>query len=110
MCDRVTAIQYIITNRYGSKKELKEKIHDHYDTFVASGFIYEPAHLPASITGPTRHRIVREWVATSEAFRRAKILHIKPHDSLRLGSTPKSRLRKKHKGILVSIIDKVLSI
>lgn len=92
MCDRNTAIKYIITNQFGNKAELEAKIHGHYETFVLTGLIYEPSRLPESITGRTAGRQKREWVATPEAYRRAEILSIKPDRNLRLDSTPPSRI------------------
>lgn len=97
MCDRRTAIQYVITNQYGSKAELKEKIREHYEVFLITGFIYEPAKIPESIVPRSCCKQVREWIATSEAYDRARILLIKPDKRLKLKSTPDFRLKRRNR-------------
>lgn len=110
MCDRTTAIKYLITNKFGSKDELRERIGEHYPIFVATGFIYELPEAPklappVSQSRPTQSPIViREWVATREAFKRAKILRIREDRKLLLKSRTElhnsikgAKLKKKSK-------------
>lgn len=98
MCDRKEALQYVITNRYGSKEELKSKIHVCYEEFISVGFISEPARIPSWFIVP-QSPIKREWVATDLAFRRAKVLGVKPDENRLLDSNrkcrPKRHLRKR---------------
>jgi len=43
---------------------------------------------------------VREWIATSEAYDRARMLSIKPDKHRRLPSTPESRLKTRKTSLL----------
>ena len=90
MCDRKDAIRYIITNHFGSKKELESHIHEHYNTFVVTGFIYEPPEAPDfgdDSTSAIHPEQIHEWIATPEAYKRAKLLKIKAQKDFRFNST-----------------------
>lgn len=103
MCDRTKAIQFIITNQYGSKEELEDQIHEHYNTFVVTGFIFEPSCIVDNASDSNKPSQVREWVATPEAYKRARLLNIKPDIQLHLKSSPK--LRKNKLKMLMSDVD-----
>lgn len=108
MCDRIDAIRYIITNRFGSKEELKSQIHEHYNTFVVTGFIYEPPEAPDfedDLDSAKDPVLVQEWIATPEAYRRAKLLKIKTRKDFKLPSTPDERLKTRS-----SVLETVLKI
>lgn len=85
MCTRNDAFRYIVTNEYGLKQELKEKISAHYGVFLKSGFIYEPAVTESKRSCPVYE--VREWVLTPAGIKQAKLLKLKAHRRYRLPAT-----------------------
>lgn len=103
MCDRIDAIRYIITNQFGSKDELVACIHEHYETFVVTGFIYEPPEAPDfddEADFKQKAELVQEWIATPEAYKRAKLLNIKARSDFRLPSTPEERLTTRRRSLI----------
>ncbi|MDE6007634.1 MAG: hypothetical protein K2G90_00310 [Muribaculaceae bacterium] len=73
MCTRIEAIQVVISNQYGRKSDLIDKISlSQYKIFVSTGLIRELVRMPhSSDVG------IREWVATPFAFERANTLNVK---------------------------------
>ncbi len=107
MCDRIDALRYLITNKFGSKKELKAKINEHYEVFVTIGYLYEPPMSPEKLRSEKEsvheHPFVREWIATEEAYRRAKVLNIKVNKGCLLNAT-KVRRSFRRRYLLSSIL------
>ena len=95
MCDRIDALRYLITNKYGSKEELKAKINEHYEVFVTIGYLYEPPKSPENLRSREKrvHSLptVREWIATEEAYHRARVLNIKVKKDFLLDTTKARR-------------------
>lgn len=85
MCTRIDAIRYVVTNKFGYKKELEAKIHGFYRSFLITGLIYEPAGAP-SFDDSEDLGIAREWIATPEAYKRARRLNLKPNADFQLPS------------------------
>ena len=78
MCTRIEAIQVVITNQYGRKKDLVDWISlRQYETFVLTGLIREPVRMPDQQETSKSGVAVKEWVATQFAFERAENLNLK---------------------------------
>lgn len=78
MCTRIEAIQVVITNQYGRKKDLVKWISlRQYETFVSAGLIREPVRMPGQHETSQSGVTVKEWVATKFAFERAENLNLK---------------------------------
>lgn len=93
MCDRSDAIRYLITNQFGNKAELTERITlRQYESFLTTGMIYEPAQAPTEIN-PS---VDKQWITTGLAYERARILNLMPGRKFRLKSTPRTRLYNHH--------------
>ncbi|MDE6792220.1 MAG: hypothetical protein K2J48_03965 [Muribaculaceae bacterium] len=78
MCTRIEAIQVVISNQYGRKSDLIDKISlSQYKIFVSTGLIRELVRMPHSSDVATSVMGIREWVATPFAFERANTLNVK---------------------------------
>lgn len=87
MCTRIEAIQVVITNQYGRKKDLVNRISlRQYEAFVSTGLIREPVRLPGQDLESSVGGTIKEWVATKFAFERAATLNLKAGSKFKIST------------------------
>ncbi len=72
MCTRKQAIEHVVTDKQGSKKELRKKIGHFYESFVMLGIIQEILPDPDSYAESTKN-----WAVTDIALENAMLYGIK---------------------------------
>lgn len=71
MCTRKQAIEHVVTDKRGSKKELRKKIGHFYESFVMLGIIQEILPEPDSSTSSPKN-----WTVTDIAMQNAMLYGI----------------------------------
>ncbi len=75
MCTRKQAIQIIVKEKSGNKKDLRKKIGTFYESFVTLGFITELLPVPKEFQKPLTIKNV-DWEVTELAVKKAKFFRL----------------------------------